>query len=428
VLKSKGDSKADWETMANYIQHDLAITITRNGQRQGSMRRDIFNRVGLVSIGKSIIAQVDCDGLTKAAKKELFSATRDPTKQGELYQRLEQRVRAAIVGDETLRALDGERKAQALARQSETESKKINDWLRKAITSLTHGKLPTFEKLNSTNPDYPIFGKQPLLDEASAKPGSGSPDQDAPLTEPPDVPTSLKVLNPMVRVPVGGTAVVRLAMDAPDDYVSPDPGAGIGEFSTTFTKGRDLFELTSYSAVRRGVLTATIAVDKGVPAGEKGRAVFLITRPEDLPLLAEADIVTVDPPRQRVRESGKKEGPEPGPNVIAVDRENWLGGFGQSESTITQIEDDPSKETTTIYVFKEYPKLMDRLRREKVPEEQQVHYQSKFVAAMALAAWLQDRDQKEEEAQLDQTMLDREMRRSAELFLFSEYLAGDPTS
>lgn len=424
VLKSKGDPKADWETMANYVQHDIAITYTRNGQRQGSLRRDIFNRVGLVSMGKAIIGQVDCDGLTKAAKKELFSATRDRTKQGELPQRLEQRVRAAIVSDDQLRALDRERKAQALAKQSEIESKKINDWLRNAINSIRQGKAPTFEKLTSSNPDYPILGKQPLLDEATVKPGNETPTDDVTLTDPPPVPTTLRVLNPMVRVPIGGAAVVRLAMDAPDDYISPDPGTGQGRFQATFTKGRDLFHLTSFSAVRRGILTATVSVDKGVPAGENGRAVFLVTRPDDLPLLAEADIVTVEPPQQRVREVGKKEGPEPGPNVIPVDRNGWLE-LGQSETTITQIEDDPSKGITTIYVFKEFPKLMERLRREKMPEENQIQYQTKFVAAMALAAWLQDRDQREMEERLDQAVLDQEMRRSAELFLFSQFVPAE---
>ncbi len=424
VLRSKGDSKADWELMANYIQHDLAITITRNGQRQGTMRRDIFNRVGLMSIGKTIIGQVNCDGLTKAAKKELFSTTRDRTKQGELAQRLEHRVRNAILGDETLKALDRERKAQALARQSESEAKKINDWLKNAISSLKQGVTPTFEKLTSNNPDYPVLGKQPLLDEAVSKPGAGTSQDEVLLTDPPAVPTTLRVLNPTLRVPAGGAAVVRLAMDAPDDYISPDPGTGLGVFSTTFTKGADLFCLTSYSAVRRGVLTATVAVEKGVPPGENGRAVFLVTRPDGLPLLAEADIETIEPPQQRVREVGKKEGPEPGPNVIGVDREGWLE-LGQNEVTISRSEDDPSTGITTIYVFKEYPKLMERLRRERVPEEQQVHYQSKFVAAMALATWLQDRDQREADPKADRDVLDAEMRRSAELFLFSEYVATD---
>jgi hypothetical protein len=427
VLRTKGDSKADWELMANYIQHDHAITITRNGQRQGTMRREVFNRVGLMSIGKAIIGQVDCDGLTKAAKKELFSTTRDRTKQGELAQRLEHRVRNAILGDETLKALDRERKAQALARQSESEAKKINDWLRNAISSLKLGVMPTFEKLTSNNPDYPVLGKQPLLDEAISKPGNGTPSNEALLSDPPAVPTTLRVLNPTLRVPVGGAAVVRLAMDAPDDYISPDQGIGLGSFSTTFTKGQDLFRLTSYSAVRRGVLTATVAVEKGVPAGEHGRAVFLVTRPDGLPLLAEADIDTVEPPQQRVREAGKKEGPEPGPNVIGVDRDGWLE-LGQNDETISRIEDDPSTGITTIYVYKEYPKLMERLRRERVPEELQVQYQSKFVAAMALATWLQDRDQRDSDPKPDQAITDAEMRRSAELFLFAQYVATDPAT
>ncbi len=46
-------------------------------------------------------------------------------------------------------------------------------------------------------------------------------------------------------------------------------------------------------------------------------------------------------------------------------------------------------QVTTIYVYQEYPRPMDRLARARVSEEDQVKYQPKFVAAMALSAWLQ---------------------------------------
>jgi hypothetical protein len=424
AVKEKGDSKADWELMENYIPREQAVTITRNGQRQGSIRREIFNKIGLISIGKMLIAQVDCDGLSKHAKKELFSTTRDRTKLSDVYDRLQQAVSQAIASDEVLRALDRERKAKALARQSESESKRINDWLKKAITSLRQGLTQKVKKIISTDTSYELLGNQPLIDEVIAMPPGSNDLVKAALSDAPTEPTMLQVLNPTVKVPVGGTGVVRIAMDARDDYVSPDPGVGMGDFSATFTKGGDLFQLTSYSAVRRGIISATISAERGVPDGETGRVVFLVTRPDALPLLAEADILTVPRPEPRAKPVGKSQGPEPGPNVEPLDMESWQE-FGWSADSVTRVEEDNTTGTTTIYVLKDYPPLLNRFSKLRSDEENLVAYQSKFVAAMALAAWLQDHEQKGAEEPMSQEVRDAEVRRAAEVFLFTQFVATD---
>ncbi len=431
ILKDAGDKKKNWERINNYVPPDLPVTITLNGQRQGTMRRDTFAKLGLLSMSNALIVQVDCDNLSREAKWRLFSATRDRIKDTPIAKELEAAIRRALGSDSRLRALDRERKEKALSRQSASEAKKIQEWLNCEINSLKQGAQEIFRKVISTNTEYQLLDDQPLLDETPAD-GDGddtpTPLADASLTDPPAVPTDLRVLNPLVKVPVGGSGVVRLVMDAPDDYISPDrgTGAGAGTLQTKFSKGGDLFRLTGYSAVRRGVIRATISADKGAPVGERGRVIFAVTRPDDIPLFKEADIVAVETRQARAKPAGKKAaGPEAGPDVRAIDREGWLNGLNLSEEIIAQVENDPTKNQVTIYVYKEYPPLMARLRRERVSEENLVNHQSKFVAAMALAAWLQHQEQKEREDPSDQNDLDMELRRAAEVFMFTQSVANE---
>lgn len=425
VLIDRGDAQKNWELMANYVQPDLAVTITLNGQRQGTRRRELFTRTGLLIIGKALIAHVDCDGLSKMARRDLFSATRDRTTDSPLVDEIDKRVQHAILSDKDLRAMDRARKEAALARQSEAETKRINELLKSAISTLKLGPQPVFRKIISSDSRFALLGDQPLIDDTpDTRPISDPPGPDVQLTDPPPVPTELRVLNPNVQVPAGGTGVVRLAMNAPDDYVSPEPGGGTGTFITQFTKGAQLFRLTGYSAVRRGAMRVTVATEKGVPPGESGRLVFAVTRPDGLPLLAEADIHTVEPPRPRVKPAGTKTLPEPGPNVVAVDREGWKAIA--PEDALARVEFNPETQETTIYVFRDYNKLLDRLNRERVPEEHLRSYQNKFVAAVALSAWMQEEAhqdaQKKGEPGIDQDARDAELRRAAEVFLFSQFV------
>ena len=427
LIQDEGDAQRNWEVMENYIPRNLAVTITLNGQRQGTMRRDIFDKMGLMSIGRMLIVHVDCDGLSKRAKKELFSTTRDRIKDSPITKKLEQRIVHGLASDTQLRTLDRVRKEHALARQSEAEAKKIQEWLKDAINSLRAGLKQVFRKVISTDTEYQILGDQPLLDEVTEAPNpTGSPTEASQITEPPEIPTTLQVLNPTARIPVNGTGVVRLALNAPDEYVSPEPVAGTGRFTAQFTKGGALFEMTSYSALRGGVMRVTISANKGTPVGETGKVIFAVTRPDSLPLLAEAEVTTVDVPKARAKPAGTSTGQEQGPQVRPVDRQGWHE-LGLTDNVVTKVEYNPTDQTTTIYVFQEYPRLMNALQRKRVTPESLVRYQTKFVAAMALAAWLQHEEMKNLDSAPDQDARDAEIARATEVFLLTQFVTNDPS-
>lgn len=423
LLNDAGDRKKNWERMAGYIEPEHAVTITLNGQRQGTMRRDLLNKLALAGVGKEIIIHADCDRLSKRAKWELFSTTRDRIRTDRpLAAELERGIRDAIGSDQTLRAKDRERKERAFARQSVQDAEKIRTWLKGAITTLRSGLREVFRKVISTNTEYQILGDQPLFDETGTVDRPGVPPIDIATLDPAAEPTFLGTINPTVRVPVGGTGVVRLSLDAPDDYISPDGGRGT--FEHRITRGAELFQVKQYSALRGGIMRATIQAAPGIPVGAEGQVIFVVTPPNGAPLLTKATIVAVESPKPRAKPAGNRPGPEPGPDVRPYDRAGWLE-LGNPEDLVAQVEEDPATGATTIHIYKEYPALMDQLRRARVEPEAMAHHQAKFVASMALAAWLQNEEVKKLEPTPAEEALQAELRRAADVFVFSQFLTKD---
>lgn len=418
VVEEKGDAKADWEPTLTYVTPEQAVTVTHYGQRQGSFRRELFEKLGLMTLAKFLIVQVDCDALSWRAKRELFSSTRDRLKDSPLARTLREAVAEALQSDTVLRELDRRRKEAALARKSQAQAERIKKLLEKHIASLRQGQAAIFKKVLSSNTELPILGDQPLLDEAPP-----SRPEDGPETAQVEYegdPTTLTVLNPTAQVRAGGKAVVRLALDAPDDYITA-AGTGKGKFTPLVTKGSDLFRVVGNSDLRGGVMRCTISADNARP-GDRGRIVFTVSRPDALPLLAEAEVVAIEPPQPRVKPAGKATGPEQGPNVFPVTKDEW-GLFDFDEKTVARVEENsPKPGMTTVYVNQDYPPLVARLMAEKKTVGDKMEaYRDKFIAAMALHAWLQS-EQQDPDQVVPWEVRAAELRRSAEMFLFAQFV------
>lgn len=422
VLREKGDSKKDWEPTETYVTADQAVTITHNGQRQGTWRRELFAQLGLLTLSKFMIVQVDCDRLSWKAKRELFATTRDRLKDSPLARQLREKVAEALASDTQLRGLDRRRKDMALSRRADEHAARIRKMLAKAIEASRQGEQETFHKVISSNPELPLFADQPIVQPEPAEPSEAQEEPAVPTARPEysGEPTDLRVINPKVRVPAGGKAVVKLWMDAPDGYISPAKGAG--HFSGLVTRGNSEFGIAGYSELRGGFLRCTLSAANAA-VGSRGRVVFTVTKSDGLPLVDEAELEAVEPPMARVRTSDRaRPGKEDtGPNVEDVHREDW-DTFDLDEKRVARVEaNSGGRGLTTIYVNWDYPPLDAKLRAErKVDEDQIAQYKRKFCAAMALAAWLQEEGQGE--AALNEEARFTELRRAATVFLFTEFV------
>src|SRR6266851_254422 len=419
VLEMKPDAKADWEPATTFVPKEQAVSITHNGQRQGQFRRELFeSRLGLSSLAKYLIVHADCDALSWHSKRMLFATTRDRLKDNPLSDDLRKKVEEALGSDSKLHELDRDRKAAALRRTSKEQTERINKLLVKAIDSLREGDITTFKKLLSSNPDLPIYGDQTLIKPEEPEP-SEAKEKEA-IVQPvfPDEPTQLTVLNRVVRVPAGGKAVVRLLRDAPDGYIGV--GEGRAPFIGLISKGADQFSIAGYSELMGGRMRCTISAEKAA-VSDKGRAMFTVIRHEGLPLIDQADIEAIEPPVRRVKVAGKAKGDENKPNVKQVMREGW-GTLNFHEGLVARVEhNDPQPGLTTIYVNWDYPAMEKKLLAEKkLTEEHLETYKEHWTASMALLAWLQDSEQQDAGAGLSQDQREAELRRGAELFLFTK--------
>lgn len=428
VLHEKGDPKKDWEPIETYVNPEQAVTITHNGQRQGSWRRELFNQLGLLSLAKFMIVHVDCDDLDWKAKRDLFTTTRDRLKDNPLTGQLRDAVATALRSDLALRALDQRRKTEALSRRSARHAEKIRQLLQKAIETQRAGDEVLYRKLMSNNPDLPVYTDQSLVKpEPRVERDAVAEEMDDGGLEYPDRPTEIRVLNPVVQIPAGGKAVIRIFINAADGYISP--GGGEGKFAGLVTRSGEQFKVVGYSELRNGHLRCTVSASEA-NVGDRGRVVFTITAVDGLPLVDEADLVAVEPPIKRVKATNKtKAGAEQGPNVEEVHREDW-DKFDLGPNRVARVEhNSPAAGLTTFYVNWDYPLLDEKLMAERKATIDEIDpYKRKFCAAMAYSAWMQDSGvDSGAEASLTQEERDAELRRAARMFLFSEFLKDRET-
>jgi hypothetical protein len=421
VLHEKGDPKKDWEPIETYVNPEQAVTITHNGQRQGSWRRELFNQLGLLSLAKFMVVHVDCDDLDWRAKRNLFTTTRDRLKDNPLTAQLREAVATALRSDVALRALDQRRKAEALSRRSARHAEKIRQLLQRAIEAQREGEEVLYRKLMSNNPDLPVYTDQSLVKPEPRE--DGDPDLESNETdlEYPAEPSEIRVLNPVVQIPAGGKAVIRLFVNAIDGYISP--GAVETKFRGVITRSPDQFKVGGYSELRNGHMRCTVSASDA-QVGDKGRIVFTVTTTNGLPLVDEADLVAVEPPMKRVKATTKtKPGSQQGPNVEEVHREDW-DKFDLGPSRVARVEhNSPSAGLTTFYVNWDYPPLDERLMAERKANVDEIDpYKRKFCAAMAYSAWMQDSELGSADGAPTQDERDSELRRAARMFLFSEFL------
>jgi hypothetical protein len=420
VLEMKKEAKADWEPATVFVPREQAVTITHNGQRQGQFRREMFEtRLGLSSLAKYLIVHADCDGLSWHSKRMLFATTRDRLKENPLADELRKKVEEALQSDSKLHELDRVRKEAALHRTSKEQTDRINQLLVKAIESLRAGDITVYKKLLSSNPDLQIYGDQPLIKPEEPEPTTLTDKEPVPVYT--GDPTALVVLNPVVRVPAGGKAVVRLQLDAPDGYIGV--GDGKAPFLGVITKGADQFSIAGYSELMAGRMRCTISAETATTS-DRGRVMFTVIRHEGLPLIDQADLEAIEPPVKRVKPAGKGPGAEKKPNVEPVTSDMYeLLNF--HEGLVARVEHtDPGPGLTTIYVNMDYPPMEKKLLAEKkLSEEQMETYKEHWAAAMALLAWLQD-SQHQDSDPLNQDQREGELRRGAELYLFIKTVLG----
>ncbi|MBI3232837.1 MAG: hypothetical protein HYZ42_02155, partial [Bacteroidetes bacterium] len=130
VLTIEGEKP--WDRIKNYTQASQPIIITFNGQKQGHLLNSIIkSELKLPFLEKYLVVQIECDQLDNESKRQLFSSTRENTRDTSIKKELERLVVDTLEADDELKRLDKERRDRYL-QKDETEAM---DKLKKRLAS-----------------------------------------------------------------------------------------------------------------------------------------------------------------------------------------------------------------------------------------------------------------------------------------------------
>ena len=209
--KEKNGKQAKEAVRTDTFLHDekFPILVTYNGQVQGKLSRTLFKddcKFGYIY--KSLIAQIECDGLTPFGKKFFFTSGRDRLKVP-----AEKEVEAALITlfsqDEYLKNENQQREENSLSEKIGKDTTEIRKKLAEMINKLNPGRF----KIN-------LSGVQ------KSGGGSGTQSQHAHKVIEPLLPLSTKseptfinIVNEQDPIPIrkGRTCKIRIESDAPDD-------------------------------------------------------------------------------------------------------------------------------------------------------------------------------------------------------------------
>jgi hypothetical protein len=290
-----------------YTSTKQGLTITLNGQRQITRDRAWVKRnLDLPFLYKRLVIVVDGTGLTSAAKRSVFSSTRETGVDSPEARKIIERVVVELGDDENLHQLDEEAKQRVVENAQKTTTEKVKRQLARQITAYLKGDMVGSkgggrQKRRRRRP-RPNPGPAPIVDDSLM----------------PDVPDSLEIENDPVRIERGATASLKLGINAKNDFLprysdglSVVLGADIGSFVKMVASGRLL----------GGTVRVTLQADQECPiAASTIRAALVV--PELGVLLTASGAIQVVEPRSP-RNPKSPSGGEPDIDVNWLKRDSW---------------------------------------------------------------------------------------------------------
>ncbi|MEM5811031.1 MAG: hypothetical protein QXP66_03970 [Candidatus Aenigmatarchaeota archaeon] len=204
VLTIEGEKP--WERIKNYTLPSEPIIITFNGQKQGHLTNTLIKQdLKLPFLEKYLIVQIECDQMDNESKRQLFSSTRENTRDTSIKKELSKLVVDTLEADDELKRLDKERRDRYL-RKDETEAL---DKLRKRLANRINTYLKAADggkgvKASKTSETVKAKKQPPI-----------------PVNDPP---TFLEITTPDDKeVYIGKTFSIKFKTDAhPNLFTNPD--------------------------------------------------------------------------------------------------------------------------------------------------------------------------------------------------------------
>lgn len=324
VVRKVGDAiKGD--PTASFATPETAVSMTLSGQRQDAESRMwLKSEIQMPFLSKLVIAQIDVDGLSPLAKRELFSSTRERAVDGNLRSVIYKEVSATLRDDDELRRLEREERNKLLAESVEKVDERVRERLRQYIDTLLKNKT---RKVRTTRevvvPPRPQTG------------GGGPGHRDTDDSGLPADPTFIKFTKDPIRVTQGTNTTVWVEINAKNGYlplyqdnlvVTIEPSAG-----STITD-------VAKSELLGGKSLWKIHAEVTAPVGDHEIEAVLVT---PAGVITATSTITVLPAPTK-KKTVVKEEPDKGPRVEWVREAGW-DQLDWTERTVGEVQVSPDE-------------------------------------------------------------------------------------
>lgn len=195
-----------------FVDPTRPIILTNNGQNQGELLARLIQKdADLPFLHGRLICHVNCDRLTPAAKRQLFSSTREQSREGHPQSRIREELLRVLEADDDLTRLNEEAREQSLKESDETARKAM----RREVARLLRIMGAATEE---------AAGRRDKDDGGRERPERKRPVKPEPIPTT-DPPTFIRIVwerdKPIGFYP-GQRRYLRIETDAPSEYHSDD--------------------------------------------------------------------------------------------------------------------------------------------------------------------------------------------------------------
>lgn len=375
VLTIEGDRP--WERIKNYTLPSEPIIITFNGQRQGTLSNAIIKTdLKLPFLEKYMVVQIECDQMDNESKRQLFSSTRENTRDTSIKKELAKLVTDTLEADDELKRLDKERRDRYL-KKDETE---ILDKLRKRLASRINAYLKasgggTGVKATDTGETVKTKKQPPI-----------------PVSDPP---TFLEITTSDEReVYIGRTFSVKFKTDAhPNLFTNPD-------WFFAVIEPHSFGSYTGSARVVDGYGIAYFKTRDSVDEGAKATTTLELRPPRQKTISDSVTaIASVLPENADSKNSGNKN--VPNIEIIPVsENDPYYKDHGWTPQTVAEVADD--KDAIFIYINdsnKYLGKLIERAQQYSTQAVESI--KNRYREHIGFCTFMIDRNKIEERLQAE---------------------------
>lgn len=324
VLTLEGEKPA--ERIKNYTQPRYPIIISFNGQKQGYLNNSIIKtELKLPFLDKYLVVQVECDLLDNESKRQLFSSTREATRETFIKKELEKLVIDTLKEDDELKRLDKERKDRYMKK----DDNEAIDKLRKRLAT----RINNYLKTTGT-------GKGVKVTDETKDPAKTKKQPPIPFNDPP---TFLEITTPAKKeVYIGKTFSIKFKTDAhPNLFINPD-------WFFAVIEPHSFGSYTGSARVIDGYGIAYFKVREEIDPKTKAKITLELRPPRQKTLSDTVQVIAQEFPEGS---DSKKKGNTKAPNIVAIFVTENDGYYKENEWTPdTVAEVAENDEAVFIYI------------------------------------------------------------------------------